>query len=262
MTVGQQPSAPVRWFDTHVHLERYAPAEAEGLMTRAAAAGVVGLLAVSTSLESSRRTLALPADVPRAVGVHPLEAAQGVAGLEALAAAPGVVAIGETGFDAAGPALASQAAAFAAQCALARARDLAVILHVDAAWEQFLAHGDELDGLRVIRHYFRGDAAQAAWHAERGHYLSFGRPLLRDPALAAIAASYPPDLLLIETDTYPVPGRTTEPRDLVAGGEALARARAWSLEECAARLWANSLRALALTGANVPGPGPTSAAGG
>ena len=72
--------------------------------------------------------------------------------------------------------------------------------------------------------------------------------MLRAPALHRIARDYPANLLLIETDTYPLPGRTTEPRDLVAVGEKLAALRGWTIAECAAQLWSNSRAALALPG--------------
>ena len=243
-----------QWFDSHVHLERYSPVEEAAIRSRARAVGVTALLAVSTSLASSRRTVALPPEVWRAVGVHPTRAgsltAEVLSELDALAGRPGVVAIGETGFDAAGPPPAEQRRAFAAQCDIARHRGLTLILHIDGsgAWDELVASAEALTGLRVIRHYFQGGAAEGTWHRERGHYLSFGRPLLRVPVLQRLARDYPADLLLIETDTYPLTGRTTEPRDLVAVGEGLAALRGWTIAECAAQLWTNSRTALALPG--------------
>ncbi|HLZ69555.1 MAG TPA: TatD family hydrolase [Dehalococcoidia bacterium] len=236
------------WFDTHVHLDRYAAAERAALLRRARAAGVVRLLAVAVDCASARRVVALPAGVFKAVGVHPRHAAEGICPeLEELAARPGVVAIGEAGFDGAGPDFAVQEAVFRAQCALARRLNLALMLHIDGAgaWPAFAAAG-ALAGLRVVRHYFTGDAAQAAWHGERGHWLSFGRPLLREPALQAIARAVPAARLLIETDSYPLPGRRTEPRDLAPLGLALARLRGWSEEQCAEQLWQNAVRAFQL----------------
>lgn len=246
------------WFDTHVHLDRYPDAERTALLARAHATGVVRVLAIATDCASSRRVAALPEAVLKAVGVHPLHAGEGICTeLEALAARRGVVAIGETGFDGGGPPFAVQERVFCAQCALARRLSLALVLHVDGAtaWRAFtsaIAAGDALAGLRVVRHYFTGDTAQAAWHAERGHWLSFGRPLLRRPALQQIAREYPPEKLLIETDSYPLPGRRTEPRDLVPVGLRLAELRGWSPEACAARLWQNAAAAFALADAALP----------
>ncbi|HEY7293401.1 MAG TPA: TatD family hydrolase [Dehalococcoidia bacterium] len=235
------------WFDTHVHLDRYPAAARTALLERARAAGVARVLAVATDCASSRRVVRLPYGVYKAVGVHPLRAGEGVCPeLEALALRPGVVAIGETGFDGAGPPFATQEAVFRTQCALARRLDRAVVLHIvgDGAWQALCSAADALAGLRVLRHYFTGAVAQAAWHAERGHWLSFGRPLLRDPALQDLARDYPAARLLIETDSYPLLGRRTEPRDVAEVGGTLARLRGWSGEECAARLWQNGGAAL------------------
>jgi len=240
----------MHWFDTHVHLDRYPAAERAAVLARARAAGVARLLAVSTDCASSRRVAALPDGVLKAVGVHPLRTAGGIcAELAGLAGRPGVVAIGEAGFDGAGPPFAVQGAAFRAQCDLARRLNLALVLHVAGAWQAFMvaiAAEDSLAGLRVVRHYFTGDAAQAAWHVARGHWLSFGRPLLREPALQQIARALPAEQILIETDSYPLPGRRTEPRDLVPVGVLLAELRGWSVETCAVRLWQNAASAFAL----------------
>jgi TatD DNase family protein len=237
------------WFDTHVHLERYSAEDQPRLVAEAWTADVLGMLAVSTSCGSSQRTVALSPAVFKAVGVHPTRAADAPCDdLRELARAPGVVAIGETGFDDAGPDFEAQRSSFAAQASLAREAGLTLVLHIDgrSAWQQLMALERALDGLRVIRHYFTGDVAQAQWHAARGHYLSFGRPLLRESALQRMAAAYPADRLLIETDSYPLPGRRTEPSSLPEVGAALAKVRGWTIEECAARLWTNTSVALAL----------------
>lgn len=254
------PAAGVpRWFDTHVHLERYSATDVEELSTRARAAGVAGMLAVSTSVASSGRTVALPAGIAKAVGAHPThaEASGGdwVRQLRELAARAGVVAIGEAGFDGAGPDWAVQHRCFEAQAAIATELGLPLVLHIDGegAWEQFAGTRQAPAHPRLVRHYFRGDQRQADWHAGRGHYVSFGRPLLRDVALQRIAATFPAELLLIETDSYPLAGRATEPKDLVPVGELLAHLRGWSVAECAERLWANSVRALGLEESPVGG---------
>jgi TatD DNase family protein len=47
------------------------------------------------------------------------------------------------------------------------------------------------------------------------------------------------DRLLLETDTYPLPGRTTEPRDVAAVCAAVAELRGQTYEEIAAATTAN-----------------------
>ena len=209
------------------------------------------VLAVSTGVESSQRTARLGPRQPKCVGIHPKEATGrgAVQEIARLAATAGVVAIGEAGFDGAGPPLDVQAAALTAQCAVARRMGLTFVLHVDRAWEALLAAAEALAGLTVVRHYFTGTAAEAEWHAGRGHYLSFGRPLLRSEDLRSTAAGYPAHLVLVETDSYPLPGRATEPAHLVEGAACLADVRGWSMEECAAQLRENTLEAFPRLGA-------------
>lgn len=230
------------WVDTHVHLDRYAVAERAAIVARAHDAGVA-ILAVAVDLASSRAVVEMDGTAGCAVGVHPLHAADLDAGvLRQLAGIPGVVAIGECGFDGAGPEWGVQASAFRGQCAIARQASLPIILHIDGAgaWGRLVEQGDALDGLRVVRHYFTGSAVQAEWHAKRGHFLSFGRPLLREPGLQAICREYPAGLILVETDSYPLAGRTTEPRDVVAVGEATGSLRGWTRNEGWERLFENS----------------------
>ena len=93
-------------FDTHAHLN--APAFASDLdrvLARAQSKAVSQLVVVGYNLASSRRAVALarryPGRLYAAVGIHPHDAEQAdkasVAAIRDLAAAPGVVAIGETG---------------------------------------------------------------------------------------------------------------------------------------------------------------------
>jgi len=238
------------WIDTHVHFERYEPADRARMLDEARAAGVGQLLAVSTTMASSRRTVALEEPVLKAVGVHPTQAhGLDMPALVQLARSEGVVAIGEIGFDGNGPGRSVQGIAFEHQAAIARELDLSVVLHIDGpnAWHAFEGAAAMLDGLRVIRHYFTGDAAQLAFHAAHGHYVSFGRPLLRDAKLQRLAQDAPPGLLTIETDSYPLPGRATEPRHLVEVGELMARLRGVAPDALAALLADNTRRAFNLT---------------
>ncbi|GMV84684.1 MAG: hypothetical protein AMXMBFR80_05420 [Dehalococcoidia bacterium] len=234
-----------RWVDTHAHVDRYSPVERVALLERAREAGVL-VVAVGVDVASSRVALNTAGLAGVVAGVHPLRASEwDAAGPGELAGAPGVVGIGECGFDGAGPEWAVQAGAFRGQCELARAVGLPLVLHIDGpgAWEALMEHGDALDGLTVVRHYFAGGREQADWHAGRGHFLSFGRPLPRRAELQAICRGYPPERILAETDSYPLGGRTTEPRDVVAIGEMVGRLRGWTGEEARRRLWENSLRA-------------------
>lgn len=232
-----------RWVDTHAHLERYElPLRAE-ILERARSEGVA-VIGVSTDVAAAITLVGMKGLAGVAIGVHPIHA--GVSDhseLADLAAhAKNVVAIGECGFDDNGPATEVQVAAFEAQTELARANGLPLVLHLAGAnaWEQLLACEASLDGLTVVRHYFTGDASEAEWHAERGHYLSFGNPLRRDPALRDIAFTYPAERLLVETDSYPLANRRTEPCDVVRVAETLALVRGWTFPEASSRLLENT----------------------
>ncbi len=236
------------WYDTHAHLDRYAPVELDSILARAAEAEVL-VIGVGTDLESSAALLAIKGLAGVTVGIHPASSETGSEPLlREIAGRRRVCAVGECGFDAEGPSWELQAAVFRAQVRVARDLGLAVVIHVDGegAWEQLVAHSELLEDLRVIRHYFTGDEAQAAWHAERRHYLSFGNPLRRDRALRDIAREYPEDRLLIETDSYPLPGRNTEPAHVVKVGETFALLRDWTFAYASERLAANTRAAFNL----------------
>lgn len=240
------------WYDTHVHLDRYPEGERRALLERAEEAGVA-IIAVATDLASSAEVLRLlgshRALVGGAVGVHPKSTGTPAENaLRQLVRERGILAIGECGFDASGPRWSAQADAFETQCRIAREIDRVVVLHIDGdgAFEQLKAHAEETEGLRVVRHYFSGDSLQAEWHRERGHYLSFGNPLFRQPHLQDTARTYPRELLLIETDSYPLPGRATEPADVARIGETLAGIRGWTVDEAREQLARNTVTAFGL----------------
>ena len=241
-----------QWIDTHVHWDRYGSAERAVLLTQATGEAVV-FISVGVDIESSKASLALDGAVGAVVGVHPKFISRPFEKeLRELARDPKVVAIGECGFDAAGPGWEIQALAFALQWALARALALTVVLHIDGevAWEQLRAAAASLDGLSAVRPYFTGDELQADWHRARGHYLSFGNPLRREPRLREIARQYPPDLLLIETDSYPATGRNTEPAHVAKVGESLALVHGWTFAHAREQLAANTRAAFRV---RVPG---------
>ena len=93
--------------DTHAHLDfpDFAP-DLDAVLARAAAAGVTRIITIGTSVEGSRRAVALAEKYPQVfavVGVHPNSAQEAASGfideLRELARNPRVVGIGETGLD-------------------------------------------------------------------------------------------------------------------------------------------------------------------
>jgi TatD DNase family protein len=92
------------WFDSHAHLWALSR-EPDDALERARAAGVHTVVCVGNDAASSRASIAVAArheDVRATVGLHPHDAARLDDEWEtivALASAPAVVAIGETGLD-------------------------------------------------------------------------------------------------------------------------------------------------------------------
>jgi TatD DNase family protein len=100
-----------------------------------------------------------------------------------------------------------------------------VVLHVVGAHaraQQVLrAHAP----VRAVIHYFVGDAGLAERYLDLGCLIAVGKPATRPSAagLHEAVAGIPLDRLLLETDTYPLAGRTTEPRDVADVCSAVAR---------------------------------------
>ena len=197
--------------DSHTHLHLCEPSNAQ-LVEAAVAAGVTRMVTVGIDGASCRAALAAAEDFPQvyaAIGRHP-NAAKGfddadLAELQALAAHPRCVAIGETGLDFyrdTVPPRADQDRAFAAQIALARDTGKPLVIHTRAAESETLYQlAVEADGVSVVMHCFsmpeRLDECVA-----RGYAISFaGNVTYKNAAdLAVAAARVPEEFLLMETD--------------------------------------------------------------
>jgi len=106
-TANRQPLSVSPLIDTHSHLDfpEFA-SDLEAVVKRAAAAGVTRIIAIGTTVASSREAVRIAAKYPgvyATVGVHPTHAAEVsenfIDELRELAAQSKVVAIGEIGLD-------------------------------------------------------------------------------------------------------------------------------------------------------------------
>jgi TatD DNase family protein len=246
--------------DSHVHLHAYGDAAAAGMLARAYRAGVATVVAVSVDLVSARRTIELAgryASVVAAVGLHPsqLEAIpfeERWLELERLAEAPEVEAIGECGVDETESRTTGmvQLAVFARHCQLAVRLGKPLLLHLvgeallPAALGTLTASG--VPAGRAVVHYFTGDTADAERYLRAGLLLSVGKPVTRpeNAGLRQAVRAVPLDRLLLETDTYPLPGRTTEPADLPLVAAAVAELKGLTPERVAEATTANLERLL------------------
>ncbi len=240
--------------DTHAHLdeEAFRP-DRQAVIDRAFDGGLVAMVTVATTLESSRESVDIAAGHPHiycSVGIHPNYASQAAAGdweqVEELATAEKVVAVGETGLDCYwdyAP-LDVQIDYFQRHLELSRKHDLPFVVHCRDAEEQTLeqlrlasAHGP----LKGVMHSFCGSAETARACLDLGLYISFAGMLTykKNQELRDIAATIPADRLMVETDSpylTPVPLRgkqkRNEPVNVAHTCRVLAEARGISAEEC------------------------------
>ena len=230
MTLPQHlPAAPdmlpAHVIDNHTHLgstTEYSGLGVADSLTAAGMVGVAGVVDVGCDLPSSRAAAQLAATDPRvraAVALHPNDAARlfqrdGLAALDAelaelpaLAALPGVVAVGETGLDyyrtRDAEAQRVQAHSFRFHIALARENNLTFVIHDRDAHADVLKVLDSMDlPERVVMHCFSGDADFARECVDRGYWLSYPGVVTFGSAgsLREAAKVTPLERILVETD--------------------------------------------------------------
>jgi TatD DNase family protein len=245
------------WTDAHCHI----PYEGVGeeVIAEARAAGVGRMVTVGTDVVQSRAAI----DAARrheglwaTAGVHPHDASGGIEGLEALLGEPEVVAVGECGLDYHYDHSPRdvQRRVFAEQIALARAHDLALVIHTREAWD------DTFDVLvtegvpeRTVFHCFTGGPDEARRALDTGAVLSFsgivtfkGAPEVREAA-----ALCPLDRCTVETDApylAPVPhrGQRNRPAWVAHVGVALAGVKGVEVAEVEAATTATAARLFGL----------------
>lgn len=233
-------------FDTHCHLddEQFRD-DRDGVVNRAIHAGVKTIIAVGTTLESSRFCVELAskyAPVLAAVGIQPNYCAQAESsdwdGIVALSRQPGTVALGETGLDRYWDhtPLEVQQDFFDRHLRLSQETGLPFIVHLRDCDEDILVMLREARSrglLRGVMHSFTGSLATMQECLELGLYISFAGMVTykKSDELRRLAAAVPEDRIVIETDApylspHPKRGqRPNEPSLLVHTAECLAAAR-------------------------------------
>ena len=236
--------------DSHAHLdgEKFAGDRA-AVIERARERGVVKIITMGDSLESSARSVALTEEfesVYAAVGIHPEEAQPMTAAtddqLAAWAAQEKVVAIGEIGLDyyweKDEEKRALQRAIFVRQLDLARQLKLPVCIHDREA------HGDMMKilkaegrGLRGVLHCYSGSWEMAAELLKGDWYFGIDGPLTYKNAakLPEIVQRLPAEHILVETDSpylspMPFRGKRNEPAHVLYVAKKAAELRGESLE--------------------------------
>jgi TatD DNase family protein len=213
-------------FDAHTHMDIMG-LPVDGVLAAARAAGIGRVVNVGCDLPSSRWSVSRAAEYPdvyATVAIHPNETSaldasrdEVLATLAELAAAPKVVAIGETGLDyyRDWSPREVQRRWFRAHIELARASGKTLMIHDREAHPDVLAILGEYapwPAYSVIFHCFSGDAAMASRCAEAGYVMSFAGNVTfknAEPLREAVVAA-PAELILAETDApylTPVPHR-------------------------------------------------------
>lgn len=248
--------------DSHCHLEYEGLVEDQGaVLERARAAGVTGMLNISTRASEWGRVIATAErnlDVWASVGIHPHEAdAHADLGREALLAAaehPKVIGIGESGldyyYDRSDRAV--QRALFRTHIDVARESGLPIVVHTRDAEEdtaEILADEMEQGAFPGLIHCFTASAEFARRVLDLGMSISLSGIVTFKNAreLQDVAREVPHDRLLVETDSpflAPVPhrGRPCEPAFVRDTAEFVARLRGVEPEELAATTSRNFFR--------------------
>jgi TatD DNase family protein len=227
--------------DTHAHLDfpEFAD-DLDAVLRRAKDAGVSRIIAIGTTLQSSRNAIHFAEQHPEiyaVVGIHPgsvsREREDFLSELQELADHPKAVAIGETGLDyhhlpsslrkqeisetTFGAAstetiesdlhddaeIASQSVAFEQHLELAASKSKNVVIHQRDAWEDTIKILRPYSThLHAVFHCFNGSLEQALEVIELGHYISLtGIITFKNAAdLRHTTASLPLDRIMVETD--------------------------------------------------------------
>ena len=251
----------MQFIDTHCHLDAAEFGTGQAALLETAQAAGVGRIVVPSvaraNIEAVRELCGrFPACAP-AYGIHPMCAGSAMPedldALRGYLAQPDTVAIGEIGLDffIEHPDPKQQEYFFTEQLKLAREFDLPVLLHIRRAQDtalkllrQHKVHG--------IAHAFSGSRSQADEFIKLGFKLGFGGAMTHSRAtrLRELAATLPPDSIVLETDAPDIPpdflerGQPNKPEYLPRIAQTLAELRGTPLEEIARVTTENAFSAL------------------
>lgn len=253
----------LHYFDSHCHLQddQFDSDRGASLM-RAWQAGVREIVVIGADPASAAAARGLAEKAARqdewpdlwfTAGLHPHEATRWVPEIRREVEREldrGAVAVGEIGLDFhyENSPRAIQQTAFGEQLAIARERELPVVVHSrDAEGETLELLGDSgIAPERVVLHCFTGSDRMLREAVDRGYYVSFsGIATFPSFDAAALVPSVPDDRLLVETDApylapIPLRGRRNEPAFLPHTVAALARHRGLAPAGLAAQTRANA----------------------
>jgi len=247
--------------DSHCHLDfPDFSADLPGVIARAKAAGVTGMLTISTRVAKAdiyRAIAEAHGEVWHTIGTHPDGAAEEpdvpAETIVALAeSSPRCVGIGEAGLDYHYPDAAPEAVqerVLRAHIEASRQTGLPLVIHArdaDDHMERVLTDEMGQNPFRAVLHCFSSGPRLAEAGVELGLYVSFSGIVTfrRSHALRDIARAVPLDRILVETDApflapEPHRGRTNEPAYTADTARSLAGTLGLAPEELARITTAN-----------------------
>ena len=254
--------------DSHCHLDFDSLSnDLDGVMARAAAAGVTGMVTISTRVDNFSTYAGLAerfANVWCSVGTHPHNADQELHiqtdDLVRLSAHERCVAIGEAGLDYFydNAPRDAQAESFRRHIAAARLTSLPLVIHSRQADEDMAAILEAESGqgaFPFLLHCFSSGIDLARRALALGGYISFSGIVTFKNAeeIREVARIVPADRYLVETDApylAPVPhrGQSNEPSFVRHTAEKVAELRGISLEQLGRETTANFGRLFSKTG--------------
>ncbi|WP_332702500.1 TatD family hydrolase [Devosia sp.] len=254
--------------DSHCHLDFEALADdIDGVLARAEAAGVSGMVTISTLVEKFSTYTAIAeryANVWCSVGTHPHNADKElhvqVDELVRLSAHPRCVAIGEAGLDYFydNAPREAQATGLRRHIAAARITGLPLVIHSRQADEDMatiLEEETKQGAFPFVLHCFTAGQELARRALALDGYISFSGIITFKNAeeIRDVAKFVPADRYLIETDApylAPIPhrGQPNEPSFVRHTAEKLAEVRGIGLEQLGRETTANFARLFAKTG--------------
>lgn len=237
--------------DSHCHLDfPELAADRAGVLARAKAAGIDGMVTISTRVKRFDEIRAIAeenAEVWCSVGTHPHHADEELdvftEDLVRLSAHPKCVAIGEAGLDYFYDNAPKQAqeTGLRRHIAASRITGLPLVIHsrsADVHMEAVLSDEMGQGAFPFVLHCFTGGADLARRALELGGYISFSGIITFKNAeeIREVAKFVPPDRYLVETDApylAPVPhrGGTNEPSYVAHTAAKVAEVRGISLEQ-------------------------------
>jgi len=254
--------------DSHCHLDFEAlTADRDGVLARAAAAGVTGMVTISTHVEKFSTYAAIAEQYENiwcSVGTHPHHADEElhiqVDDLVRLSAHPRCVAIGEAGLDYFydNAPREAQATGLRRHIAASRITGLPLVIHSRKCDDDMAAILTEEIGqgaFPFVLHCFTAGQALARTALDLGGYISFSGIITFKNAedIREVAKFVPADKFLVETDApylAPIPhrGQSNEPSFVRHTAEKVAEIRGVSLEQVGLETTANFARLFSKTG--------------